>query len=604
MATYYVRKDGIDTANGANDTTDPSTGAFLTIDHAITTVGNNDIINVGPGTYAEGANGTWGITKVNTRYVTVQATTGDANSVIITCAGTGGYGIRFHGGAAYLKFKNLRFTDVATQPTLIFGTCDHLYFDHCQFLHASTTNVVDQYSSALTTNNVTFDNCELNAPNGGGIYLSALAHANPPTALDNIMIINCTFRSIGTPLVLLGVTNVYVRYNTVQCESSGGFSAILLGIDNTRANGQTTTGTVADNTILSRRSHSVTIGAGCQDLLFTRNKITGGNYSIVAKNCGAQDHRVYITNNTLIDGFANSILLKGAQYTTVTGNDIYNRTSTLNSVLECRIGDSGPDVWGNLVICNNHVRCGAQVTKAWNIDTNESGAASVWDYNNYEFDGSQNWGTVKGVTVTSIDELRTALGGSNEAHGADISYAPYWATVLKALPTTPTSGSIGALAKTAAQVSDIPTDYQQRDAAVTLPTEAPEGYGGTGLDAAEMRTAVGLATANLDTQLAAVQQGDAAVTLPTEAPEGYGGTGLDAAEMRTAVGLATANLDTQLAGPLNADLQKIKGLAVTCRRAVTILNRVGKYVAPQGLIAGLRGGKKSKQPKNRRQVKR
>jgi len=124
------------------------------------------------------------------------------------------------------------------------------------------------------------------------------------------------------------------------------------------------------------------------------------------------------------------------------------------------------------------------------------------------------------------------------------------------------------------------------------------------IDESELRSAVGLASANLDTQLAAVQQGDAAVTLPTEAPEGYGGTGLDAAEMRTAVGLATANLDTQLAGPLNADLQKIKGLAVTCRRAVTILNRVGKYVAPQGLIAGLRGGKKSKQPKNRRQVKR
>ena len=52
----------------------------------------------------------------------------------------------------------------------------------------------------------------------------------------------------------------------------------------------------------------------------------------------------------------------------------------------------------------------------------------------------------------------------------------------------------------------------------------------TTLDAAGVRTAVGLASANLDTQLAA---------LPTNAP-------LDAAGIRTAVGLATGNLDTQL----------------------------------------------------------
>lgn len=59
------------------------------------------------------------------------------------------------------------------------------------------------------------------------------------------------------------------------------------------------------------------------------------------------------------------------------------------------------------------------------------------------------------------------------------------------------------------------------------------------LDASGVRAAVGLASANLDTQLGA---------LPTNAP-------LDATGIRTAVGLATGNLDTQLSAiPTTAPL--------------------------------------------------
>lgn len=79
-ATYYVRTDGHDTASGANDTANASTGAWLTINHATATAVAGDTINVGPGNFPEevrcadhaGSNGS---------PVTIQATTPGATMV-------------------------------------------------------------------------------------------------------------------------------------------------------------------------------------------------------------------------------------------------------------------------------------------------------------------------------------------------------------------------------------------------------------------------------------------------------------------------------------------------------------------------------------------
>lgn len=69
-------------------------------------------------------------------------------------------------------------------------------------------------------------------------------------------------------------------------------------------------------------------------------------------------------------------------------------------------------------------------------------------------------------------------------------------------------------------------------------------YVPSSLDAAGVRSAVGLASANLDSQLAGLPAGvwtSGTRTLTS-------GAGLDAAGIRAAIGLASANLDTQLAG--------------------------------------------------------
>src|SRR4051794_21658274 len=52
-ATFYVRKDGHDTASGANDTANATTGAFLTVQKAVDSASAGDTILAGPGNYAE-----------------------------------------------------------------------------------------------------------------------------------------------------------------------------------------------------------------------------------------------------------------------------------------------------------------------------------------------------------------------------------------------------------------------------------------------------------------------------------------------------------------------------------------------------------------------
>lgn len=96
--------------------------------------------------------------------------------------------------------------------------------------------------------------------------------------------------------------------------------------------------------------------------------------------------------------------------------------------------------------------------------------------------------------------------------------------------------------------TEIPTANQTRDAVWAAATRTLTGN--PGLDAAGMRSALGMSSANLDTQIVGVL--DAIDQIPG------GGGGLDAAGVRAAIGLASANLDTQLAG-IVSDIGNIPG---------------------------------------------
>ncbi len=151
------------------------------------------------------------------------------------------------------------------------------------------------------------------------------------------------------------------------------------------------------------------------------------------------------------------------------------------------------------------------------------------------------------------------------------------------------AGGIAAasFAAGAINAAAIATDAIDADAlAADAVTEIQSGL--STLNAAGVRSAVGLASANLDTQLgaiagfvdtevasilAAVDTEVAAIKAKTDqfvftianqvdANALSGGSGLDAAGVRAAVGLASANLDTQLdALPTNAELATALGTA-------------------------------------------
>lgn len=169
-------------------------------------------------------------------------------------------------------------------------------------------------------------------------------------------------------------------------------------------------------------------------------------------------------------------------------------------------------------------------------------------------------------------ELATALGTADDATLAAIAALnnlsatgvenAVWNTVLASHLT---AGSTGAALNAAGSAGDpwgtaLPGAYGAGSAGNLVGTNlnatvssrlASAGYTPP-LDAAGTRTAVGLATANLDTQLDALPTNGELTTALAAADDATLSAiaalnNLSAAGVRTAVGLATANLDTQLA---------------------------------------------------------
>lgn len=114
--------------------------------------------------------------------------------------------------------------------------------------------------------------------------------------------------------------------------------------------------------------------------------------------------------------------------------------------------------------------------------------------------------------------------------------------------------SVGAMAAGTVTAAAIATDAIDADAiADSAVTEIQTGLAtsGSALDAAGVRAAVGLASANLDTQLDALPTNAELTTALGTADDATlaaiaGLNNLSQANVRTALGLATANLDTQL----------------------------------------------------------
>ena len=160
---------------------------------------------------------------------------------------------------------------------------------------------------------------------------------------------------------------------------------------------------------------------------------------------------------------------------------------------------------------------------------------------------------------TSAGSTGEALDGATAPSAADVADAVWDEAIAGHL----TAGSTGASLNAAGSAGDpwattLPGSYTGSQAGKILDdiltdtgTSIPSSISGLNdLSQADVRTAVGLASANLDTQLSTIDTNVDAILVDTGTT--IPGTlaslnDLDAAGVRTAVGLSSANLDTQLA---------------------------------------------------------
>lgn len=191
---------------------------------------------------------------------------------------------------------------------------------------------------------------------------------------------------------------------------------------------------------------------------------------------------------------------------------------------------------------------------------------------------SGQYNVLAGTMVTQLDNTSKYIVG------------PGWSTNLTHMSGTPVTGrDIGAsvvvgsnsdktgYTLTSAAASGIAPwvwdeflslHTAEGTAGVALRRASGNAGGGGGLDAAATRAALGLASANLDTQLGVISASGTAIRAKTDqltfttanrvdSTTQAGVSTLDAAAVRTAVGLGSANLDTQL-GVISASGTAIK----------------------------------------------
>jgi hypothetical protein len=124
----YVRTDGSDSASGANDTTDPSTGAWLTFSHAVSTAADKTLVYFKGGTYTSVTGNTANSGSGPTSRIIYQEYPGD--TVVLQIGNQGGTEITIDGN--YLVFDGLKFDwnspESNTDADVIYISGDRLIF--------------------------------------------------------------------------------------------------------------------------------------------------------------------------------------------------------------------------------------------------------------------------------------------------------------------------------------------------------------------------------------------------------------------------------------------------------------------------------------------
>lgn len=174
--------------------------------------------------------------------------------------------------------------------------------------------------------------------------------------------------------------------------------------------------------------------------------------------------------------------------------------------------------------------------------------------------------TAVGLTTANLDTQLGDIPTVSEFTARSLASADYATSAsissLQDLSQADIRTAVGlATANLDTQLGDIPTisEFNARTLTSTDYATSASISGLQDLSQADIRTAVGLANADLDTQLNDILNishldaadirsavGLAAADLDTQLTDIYNKPGLSAADVRSAIGLTTANLDTQL----------------------------------------------------------
>lgn len=180
-ATYYVRTDGHNTADGTQDSADTTHGAWLTVQKAVDTITGGDTVLIADGTYAEGTLLT--VRTALTDYpsmVYICSQSADPTKVTIKSSG-GGSSENTRIGSANVTWSNVTFSTAAASDTSVIRLRNSTngWWYGCNFVLASPNagvkGIYVLVNTALT--NQHFINCNItqtgNTNSCDGIYLTA-----------------------------------------------------------------------------------------------------------------------------------------------------------------------------------------------------------------------------------------------------------------------------------------------------------------------------------------------------------------------------------------------------------------------------------------------
>ena len=408
MAEIYVRTTG-------NDTTgDGSTGApYATIKKALSVAAAGDQIIIGTGTYAEDSGAgalSLGINPAN--YVYLSPESGALGDVVITGA-SGSYALLV-AACSFLHFKNLVFrsqsASVSGVARFLGANFNNLRWVNCRFEvigSSSQTNsaVVSAWTSgSFTVSKVAFIGCEIREI--GPYPVAGFNLDNQTGTVSDIQILKCKAHLGYFPARLKGITDIQIDgADFVAFSPSVSGTCLQLGED--AATGANVTGKVLNSSFIAMTGHGAVIGAGCSDVHFDSNTVVGGSNTsngqgLVVKN--ATGGRV--TNNTIMGGYLSTLYLKACSGVLFEGNKVYNRYST-SSALKLAVNSENASKASRNTIRMNEFYANVGSLISWDNSSGDGGGNEC-DQNVYNAAGSATWGSVRGMTISSLADLKAA----------------------------------------------------------------------------------------------------------------------------------------------------------------------------------------------------